>query len=276
MNGTILPGISNLQYSTCSYFFNNATYSGIHVFTTTSKQSIAPIVCTTRVPLADMSPAAIQASKVIAKVNGGFFDFNTSTFYGLFYQGENLPIYVNGVAYQNVNSIPTSSYLFVDRYWSTLCVKNDGSATIRWFSNNADLSEELEDTTYTFSGAQTLVFNRKCVYSENVYDQNGILIYNRNSPGTNDHFNPNYPTVGHYRTLIGHLYTGNYIFVATDCYMPVDVAAYFMQDIGCDYALNMDGSLSSEMRIKDGYGASGRVTGHEGRILNTAVCAYIK
>ncbi len=27
MNGTILPGISNLQYSTCSYFFNNATYS---------------------------------------------------------------------------------------------------------------------------------------------------------------------------------------------------------------------------------------------------------
>lgn len=64
--------------------------------------------------------------------------------------------------------------------------------------------------------------------------------------------------------------------VATDCVMPVKTAANMMQDLGCDYAVNMDGGSPTQMIEAAGYGASGKATAGDGTPLNTAVCAYIK
>ena len=64
--------------------------------------------------------------------------------------------------------------------------------------------------------------------------------------------------------------------VATDGYMSVETAANMMQDLGCDFAVNMDGGSCSEMRIASGYGPAGYVTIQGGTLLNTAVCAYVK
>ncbi|MCI9467142.1 MAG: phosphodiester glycosidase family protein [Ruminiclostridium sp.] len=64
--------------------------------------------------------------------------------------------------------------------------------------------------------------------------------------------------------------------VCVDSGMPLKAAAALMVDLGCDFAVNMDGGGSTEMRIKDGYGAGGAVTSGNGRALPTAVCAFTK
>ena len=53
--------------------------------------------------------------------------------------------------------------------------------------------------------------------------------------------------------------------VCVDSGMPLKAAAALMVDLGCDFAVNMDGGGSTEMRIKDGYGAGGPCGGVPGR-----------
>ena len=60
---------------------------------------------------------------------------------------------------------------------------------------------------------------------------------------------------------------GVYIMVCTDSYASLHEMANLMKLLGCDYAVNLDGNGSVQMRIKDGYGASGKVTSASGNLI---------
>ena len=281
-NGTLSLVSSNLQYKKYNYTYSGTQYNDIHVFATNSAQSIAPAISTTRIALSAMNPATVSSNNVIAKVNGCMFDYNSSNFYGFFYQGSGYPMYVEGVSYTNYSDIPSTSWMYTDsKYYPSFCVKSDGSATIRWFANSSALSAALPYCSYIMGSAHPLVYNSKCVFNESVQDSDGVTIFSSTNIGTR--FNEGIGTGSTYtskRTLLGHIpyygNTGTYIMVCTDTAMLLGTAANLMQDLGCDYAVAMDCGTPYEMRIKSGYGADGKVTSDAGHILNTAVCAYVK
>ena len=281
MNGIFLSDGSGAQYQNCTYTYGGQMYTGIHCFTTTSAQSIAPAVSTTKVALSNLKPINVPSSKVIAKINACMYDYETTKFYGLFYQGTGQTIYADGTGYSNYAAIPSNSVVFTDpKYYPSFCVKSDGSATIRWFGSHSELGAAIPYCNYIIGACHPLVYNSKCVFNENVYENDPalgrILIYNRTTPSASGRYNTGINESVNRRTLLGHLNGGNYIMIATDDAMPMNVAANMMQDLGCDYAVNMDGGSPSQMIVTAGYGASGRVTENEGRALHTAVCAYVK
>lgn len=281
-NGTLSLVSSNLQYKKYNYTYSGTSYSNIHVFATNSAQSIAPAISTSRVALSSINPATVSSNNVIAKINGCMFNYNSSDFYGFFYQGSGYPMYVEGDSYNNYTDIPSSSWLYNDpKYYPSFCVKSDGSATIRWFSSSSELGTALQYCSYVIGSAHPLVYNSKCVFNESVQDSAGVTIYSSTNNGTR--FNEGIGTGSSYtseRTLLGHIpYYGNagtYIMVCADTPMLLETAANMMQDLGCDYAVAMDCGTPYEMRIKSGYGANGKVTSGIGHTLNTAVCAYVK
>lgn len=58
MNGIFLSDGSGAQPQTCSYIYDGKSYTGIHCFTTTSGQSIAPAITTTRKALLEEKTGA--------------------------------------------------------------------------------------------------------------------------------------------------------------------------------------------------------------------------
>lgn len=280
MNGTLTTKATSGQYKKYEYRYGTEQVTGIHVFTTKSGQSIAPAISAeSRTPLSKMTPTRPEAQNVIAKTNACMFDRPTSRFLGFFYQGPNEPMYINGKAF---TTAPSSSSMYSDiKFWPSFCVKKDGSATIRWFSSRDDLNTALRYCDYVIGACHPLVYDSKCVFNEYVREPDalgGRMLYdiaNPDSPGSR--FNTGIDmTPDAQRTLLGHKSNGAFVMVATDGYMSVETAANMMQDLGCDFAVNMDGGSCSEMRIASGYGPAGYVTIQGGTLLNTAVCAYVK
>lgn len=279
--GTLKTVQSNQQYTKYAYTYNSTTYTNIHVFTTKSgTQSIVPAIVDTRKNLSSMNPSTVSATNIIAKTNGCVFDLLTTAFYGLFYQGAGHPVYAHGIKYNNISYVPNTNPVFENNYWPSFCVKKDGTATIRWFANPADLQTSASYCQSIIGAAHPLVFSGKNVLVSSVYDSANVLICNPNnlSDSSARFRNLCNPTSNEKRTLLGHK-SGNagvYVMVCVDSGMPLKAAAALMLDLGCDFAVNMDGGNSTEMRIKDGYGANGRVTSGNGRALPTGVCAFTK
>ena len=285
--GTLKLVSTNQQYTKYNYSYDSKTYiaGDIHVFTTGNKdvQSIAPAYSIQKLPLSDMNPSPVSSSKVIAKTNGNVWNQGTGTSLGFFYQGPNYPLFVNGTAYSSANIIKEDNQMFEAWYYPNFCVKNDGSATIRWFENPDSLKAALPYCRCIIGSFHPLVFNGKNIFTEKVYDaepSGRLIMYPEGTSGGEiTHFmeSAGDPGANRYRTLLGHKKNsaGVYFMVSTDAQITCKVAASFMKDLGCDYAVNMDGSDSVEMRIRDGYGANGKVTNKPtGRKINTAVCAY--
>lgn len=270
------------QYRTDSYYLNGTTFSDIHFFSTLPSQSIAPAVSPfAAIPLDKFSSAGISSSDVIAKINGCMFDMSTNDFFGFFYQGPDYPMYIDGTAYYSASSIPSTSILYTNpKYYPSFCVRSNGSADIRWFSNYSQLSGELSNCDYIIGSAHPLVYNSKCVFNEAVYDQSGVLVYDSNNPSSGSaRYNTGIDNSTARRTLLGHYSTGNFVFVVTESIMPMSVAANMMYDLGCDYAVNLDGGGSSQMRAANAYtGGIGDVSigVTPYRAVVTAVCVYIK
>lgn len=277
--GTLTPVQSNKQYKKYRYVYNQKTYNGIHVFTTTSNQSIAPAISTTKADLSTMNPVKVPANKVIAKINGCMMNYKNNKFFGFFYQGVNQKLYVEGVAYNSYTEIPNDSWMFGQQYWPCFCVKKDGGAMIRWFKDHEEIGVALPYCDYIIASCHALVYDGICVYDSYIMDKNaneGIYIYNIDRPGTGDRFNNDIDHSVRNRTLLGHKPNNTFVLVCTDDAVPVDVAARLMKDLECDYAVNMDGGTPSQMRIASGYGLAGQVTASGGCAIHTAVCAYNK
>lgn len=273
MNGSLKLISSNAQYKKYDYTYNGTTISNVHVFTTNSTQSIAPAISTTRTSLASLNP--VKTNRVVAKTNACMFSYTLNEFYGFYYQGPGYPMYIDGEAH---TTPPAQSILYDDaKYYPSFCVKSDGSATIRWFKDKAALTTALPYCDCIIASAHTLVYDSKCVFNTYVYDplETDMMIYNISSPGTNDRFNTGITTRTANRTMLGHLTNGNYVMVVTDDPISLKEGANLMQDLKCDYAVNMDGSTPCQMRIAAGYGPEGKVTSGSGTPLFTAVCAYL-
>jgi hypothetical protein len=278
MYGTLTTKATSGQYKKYEYRYGTERATGIHVFTTKSGQSIAPAIYTKRTPLSQMNPTRPEAQDVIAKTNGCMFVRDDTRFLGFFYQGPNKPMYINGVAF---TTAPNSSNMYSDvKFWPSFCIKKDGSATIRWFSSKDDLNMALPYCDYVIGACHPLVYDSKCVFNEYVRGPDalgGQMLYDIANPDSRgSRFNTEIDMSTAHRTLLGHKSNGAFVMVATDGDMSVETAANMMQELGCDFAVNMDGGSCSEMRIASGYGPAGRVTIQGGTLLNTAVCAYVK
>ena len=81
---------------------------------------------------------------------------------------------------------------------------------------------------------------------------------------------------------MGHKANGAFVLVCTWCGMDLRVAAKMMADLGCDYAVNMDGSSAIRMRVASGYTNGvkdpGQVCGNNNTkhdYYGTASCVYL-
>ncbi len=282
-NGTlkILPN-SQKTYCKYAYTYGGTTYSDIHTLTTGGRtsQSIAPAISTSKVSLSELNPASVSANKVIAKTNACMYEYGINQFYGFFYQGAGYPMYFNQYAY---DAVPDNHPMYTTHnYWPSFCVKKDGTSAIRWFESAQDLRTALPYCKCVIAAAHPLVFNGKCVLNERVTDNepSKSLIYDPQNPNNENlrfKITAGAPMGKRKRTLLGHLkgVSGQYIMVCTDSAMTIKVAANMMQDMNCDYAVALDGGTPSQMRIKSGYGANGKVTANPGAPLHTAVCAHL-
>lgn len=275
--GTFSNSVTTKQHRSCTYTYGGVRTTGVHIFTTKSGQSIAPAVSTTKVSLSSMNPLNVSGTKVIAKTNGCMFDYETPKFYGFFYQGAGNPMYIDGTKY---DTLPTSNILYNDpKYYPSFCVKSDGTATIRWFANKSEAELALQFCDYVIGACHPLVYDSKCVFNEDVREPDvlgGKLIYNRKNPSASERYNTGINQSTNTRTLLGHKPDKTFVMVVTDSKMSMAAAANLMFDLGCDYAVNMDGGTPVEMRIAStAYGPkAGKINSGSGHILNTAVVAY--
>ena len=137
------------------------------------------------------------------------------------------------------------------------------------------------------AGAHAIVFDGKCTTDENVYDNetgtdNHKLIYNTNGDQSTTRWDASVVSSATAdetakRCCFGHKAgsDGVYIMVCTDSYASLHEMANLMKLLGCDYAVNLDGNGSVQMRIKDGYGASGKVTSASGNLIYAGIAAYL-
>ena len=282
--GTINSTIIN-HYNKTSYTLDGTTYSNIHVFKTNpNSETVSPAVYTTgnKKTLSNMNPNGVSASKVMAKTNGNIMSTVTTgkAFFGIFY--------ANGQLYQEGEMCSEMSDVSY-KCCPALCLKTDGSAIIRWFTTNEELSIALPYCRTIIGGAAALVYGSKNVFTNSVKASDGRDIVAFTASGAidpachynEDTFNGTY-TTKNYRTLLGHASGGAYYMVVTDCKMDLVAAGQLMCDLGCDYAVYLDGASYSQMRVGSAYlnqvaGVSaGKVSnvGSDSTVYGTAIIAH--
>ena len=133
-----------------------------------------------------------------------------------------------------------------------------------------------------------MVYAGKSVFENTVYstDDSKLKIYDPTVPVTSHgimHYNHGIcdPTLmPRNRVFFGHKPDGSYFMVCVDrCQMDVRVGAKLMCDLGCDYAVNEDGSTATQMRVASGYSGSypaGQMTVGGTTWYGACICVYLK
>ena len=274
------------HYNKISYTLSGTAHT-IHVFKTDPRTEwIAPAVYETgsKKKLSEMNPPLDvigRAANVMAKTNGNVMG-NTGTsgdaFYGIFY--------VNNQLYQNGESRTSNAIDCSFRSYPCFCIKTDGSVVIRWFESNYKFSLALPYCKSIISGSAALVFDSQNVFEGSVQSFDNHIIYNKdNSEDSTCHYNSsNFAGTlsnNNARTFLGHKSDGSFLMVVCESISILN-GAKLMCDLGCDYAINLDGSTPSQMRVSKNYlnnvpGASaGKVTttGSDSTYYGTAIAAY--
>ena len=274
------------HYNKISYTLSGTAHT-IHVFKTDPRtEGIAPAVYETgsKKKLSEMNPPLDvigRAANVMAKTNGNVMG-NTGTsgdaFYGIFY--------VNNQLYQNGESRTSNAIDCSFRSYPCFCIKTDGSVVIRWFESNYKFSLALPYCKSIISGSAALVFDSQNVFEGSVQSFDNHIIYNKdNSEDSTCHYNSsNFAGTlsnNNARTFLGHKSDGSFLMVVCESISILN-GAKLMCDLGCDYAINLDGSTPSQMRVSKNYlnnvpGASaGKVTttGSDSTYYGTAITAY--
>ena len=274
------------HYNKISYTLSGTAHT-IHVFKTDPRtEGIAPAVYETgsKKKLSEMNPPLDvigRAANVMAKTNGNVMG-NTGTsgdaFYGIFY--------VNNQLYQNGESRTSNAIDCSFRSYPCFCIKTDGSVVIRWFESNYKFSLALPYCKSIISGSAALVFDSQNVFEGSVQSFDNHIIYNKdNSEDSTCHYNSsNFAGTlsnNNARTFLGHKSDGAFLMVVCESSAILNCAK-LMCDLGSDYAINLDGSTPSQMRVSKNYlnnvpGASaGKVTttGSDSTYYGTAIAAY--
>lgn len=230
----------------------------------------------------NMNPPGISPSRVIAKCTASSMTYgeDTDAFYGLFY--------VNDTLYKDCEQLNGTSDSRLDdlnsRYFPCFCVKSDGSSNIRW-PLKSDINAMLPYCNSIIASLEPLVYGGYSVFESAIYDDyDGIRIANgSNLSDTTCHYNDYYcSNTGNSkknRTLVGHKEDGTFFLVCADrTTMTLPVAAKMMVDLGCDYAVNMDGASATQMRVASGYTngyTAGKMTVGGTNYYGSCVCVYI-
>lgn len=289
-NGTFTEIQKGGQYRKGNYTFNGTTRTGIHVFTSLgkSKQKIVPLISTSWTSLSAMNPnsSIASATDVVAKINGNVFNYPPKAGpIGINYEGSNGHLYIGGTVY---SAPPENSYTFKDPKFSPcFCLKSDGTATIRWFADATEMQYAMDACDCIIASTHALVFGGKVVTEETVRDNESLslILYNVSNPSNQDDTrfdikpNKSGPNERATRTLFGHKSgsQGIYLLVCSDSSMTIRESANLMKCLGCDYAVNLDGAGSVQMRIKNGYGpsgVSGKVTSASGGNIYAGIAVY--
>lgn len=241
------------HYNKISYTLSGTAHT-IHVFKTDPRtEGIAPAVYETgsKKKLSEMNPPLDvigRAANVMAKTNGNVMG-NTGTsgdaFYGIFY--------VNNQLYQNGESRTSNAIDCSFRSYPCFCIKTDGSVVIRWFESNYKFSLALPYCKSIISGSAALVFDSQNVFEGSVQSFDNHIIYNKdNSEDSTCHYNSsNFAGTlsnNNARTFLGHKSDGSFLMVVCESISILN-GAKLMCDLGCDYAINLDGSTPSQMRV---------------------------
>ena len=275
------------HYNKIYYTIGRTTFETIHVFKTNpNSESIAPAVCLTdsKKHLSEMNPPTAvigSTANVMAKTNGNVMasrKASGTSFYGIYY--------VNNELYQDGESCNTNTVNCGFRSYHCFCIKNDGSVVIRWFETNYKLSLALPYCESIIAGSAALVFDSQNVFEGSVQSSDNHIIYNEDDPEDptchydSSHFAGTLSN-NNARTFLGHKSDGSFLMVVCESISILN-GAKLMCDLGCDYAINLDGSTPSQMRVANGYlnnvsGVSaGKVTdtGRDDTYYGTAVVAY--
>lgn len=281
--GTFSTSIKT-YYNRVNYTLSGKTYSGVHIFrtkgNTAPKDSIIPAIYPDKELIANMNPAGVAPANVMAKTNASPMTYgkNGDPFYGL--------AYVGGKLYLSGELIPDKKIGLPDNYYPCFCIKTDNTAIIRWFRTTAELSTALPYIKGILPACQPLVYTSKSVFENNVVDSTTKKRI-CNPSNLNDsacHYNDNYlgniTNSSKNRTLLGHAANGVFYMVCVDSGMTLPVAAKMMCDLGCDYAVNMDGGTASIMRVASSYrngispNSSGNMNSRGSDYYGIITCAY--
>ncbi|GMQ65329.1 phosphodiester glycosidase family protein [Vallitalea maricola] len=275
------------HYNNISYTDGGKTYSDVKIFKTNpATESIAAAIYQNgnKQMMENTNPSGINPSDVIAKTNGGAMEYGEhgDAFYGIAYQDGHL--YISG--YSTNSSDPVFDTLRIN-YYPSFCVKTDGTATIRWFSSRTSLQTALPYISTIIAASQPLVYTDKSVFEHTLFDQydGGHQILNpADLNDTNYHYWDRYcnntTNSKSNRTFLGHKPDGSFYMVCVcPARMSLPVGAKLMLDLGCDYAVNLDGSGGVKMRVASGYTngfTSGQMTPGGTDWFGEVVCAYLK
>lgn len=227
----------------------------------------------------DLTPdnSILKGKKIVIKTNGNYQDAGGSpiNFHGIWLAGgilckdgkKDLSLSAPSLA-DNLGEGLNGWY----RYSPSLCIaSNPKTAKIHWFSTQSGgqritIAQGYNQYVTIIPGQHCLVHNSKSVFEDVCYSWEGLRIADW-SDLDNQWYHHN-STIGGYaynikgyraRTLFGHAPDGSCFLVcvcgAHDWGAPQDndpgmnlrEAAKFMLDLGCDYALNMDGGTPSQM-----------------------------
>lgn len=282
-NATIVNHLNQVKYT-----IGGISYPGILVFKTNPRtESVAPAVYLkgNKQLMENMHPTGI--TNVIAKTNAGAMAYgqDASAFAGLYYQAGNL--YMDNYKLTGVSDSRLSN--LHSRYFPCFCIKKDGTANIRW-PRIDNLQGMLNNCDCVISALEPLVYDGKSVFETVVYDPygpNGTSVRIVNAANLDD---ASCRYEGYYcnhttnaktnRTFFGHKPDGSFLMVCTNATtMDLIIGAKMMADLGCDYAVNEDGSGGMKMRVSTNYSGSltpGQVTVGGTSYFGAAICAYIK
>lgn len=286
-------------YNCYTYTENGRKYT-VHLFKTNPKtMGVAGAVYSTRQKLSAMNPSAAvcSPSKVLAKTNGNYLDLESPyrSFYGIFYAG-GIFSYAGQVGISPTDSV-LSNELYNENYYRAspaLCINTKTkTATIRWpnyYVHSMCLTplQLTQQYDVIISGQHCLVHAGKSVFESTCYSYEGITIadwsnldnkYNHHNETGGDSKTPRA------RTFFGHSPDGACYLVCVEGDadatgkpgvngMDLKIGARLMCDLGCDFAINMDGGRPTQMRVASEGGSVYSREAVDYYKIGSAICAY--
>lgn len=256
--------------STTTYGYRKGSYDNvtIHIYETnpnTQKVGVGVCLDQQKKTLAQMQLLGVTASNIVAKINGNTMAGYTQagdSFYGL--------AYGNGELYWNGNSITSTdpSLKSLDSkkdYFPSFCIRQNGTTGVRWPTYTAQ--PKIPGSSIDSSTVDATV--KACnviIASQHPLVMDGVVYTNTSKldPYYKNRFTSDrgYPTDSVARTVLGQKSDKSFLLVCTEG-MTLETAANMMKYLGCENAVNLDGSTASQMRVADSlkFGAANTIYG---------------
>lgn len=272
----------------------------VHLFKTNPEEvGVAGAVYSSTKKLSTMYPstAVCSSSKVLAKTNGNILDTKPPylSFHGIFYSGGIFSF--DGQVDISPTDPVLSNVLYNENYYRAcpaLCINTrTKAATIRWpnyYGGSMCLTPQQLTQMYDviISGQHCLVHAGKNVFDSTCWSYEGIKIadwsnlddkYNHHNNSGGDCDTPRA------RTFFGHSADGACYLVCVEGDkdatgkpgvngMDLKMGARLMCDLGCDFAINMDGGRPTQMHVTSKGGSVYSRDGVDSYPIGNAICAY--